>query len=427
MQAPPSVQTSSSTKSVTVTVTPDLHFGTFEMVSSKIVVHARLNNTLDTRMILDCGSSSSVLSSQAVKALNLSLQPVERHGRRFAVGELASLKVGSATLEKVPFAVLDDSDFIRKFNKDNPESTVAGLIGLDTLEKSAVGLDFATHTYALWVGGKIRQEEATSFNCIVCTPASDTMHLLWPGASQAIGQETVKNPAMKDLSPQVFPLDRAEKEPGYHTVVKIDDVPFSLYIDTGGAFIILTDSQARRLNPIMSSEMKVGFPLMKEMLKSTQVFARRFQMGSLQRRFPIICVAHRSTEAPTDALLAINDTMFADCRVILDFPGHTFYLSPYDAQEDGVLSSLAQRGLFCKMQVTDKLILMIGKGSPAEKAGLKDNDALLGWGGKTLEQMTDLPDLGASLLNATPLTVTVRRKGQSKPLTVTLPSGPWMP
>jgi hypothetical protein len=55
-------------------VTPDLHVGTFDLVDSKILVRVKLNDTLDARMVIDCGAAYSFLSSEAAEALQIPLR-----------------------------------------------------------------------------------------------------------------------------------------------------------------------------------------------------------------------------------------------------------------------------------------------------------------------------------------------------------------
>lgn len=391
---------------------PAFSAGTFEEIDGKILVRVKLNDSLETRLLLDSGIWNSLLTPEAARALNISLPTSD------AVGKIKQAAFGKAVLTDI--RVLRDTGVtLSNWNQTHPAAAVSGVLGLETLERHALGLDFTSHTYGLWPGGKIPPAGAQRFNSVVCASSTTPPVLIPPGASLrwSSGSTVLTNPEMRRTTPQVFPMERTGSDERYHLQIKLNEKPVKVFLDTGAARLSLTDSIATTVAARPYREGRSADGSVPPTVDPDQFYVRTFRMGSFEKRVNFVAVIHRSLEDRTDTRLSVNSETFAHCRVVLDFPGHTLYLSPYDSAHSAAvgrqgLAGLFDQGLFVPIgEPKPNWTLRIGRGSPAEKAGLKDGDELRAVGGKATTTLASLPERREASQEPKPLQVTIHRRG----------------
>lgn len=395
--------------------TPNFSAGAFEEIEGKICLRVKLNDTLETRMLVDSGAWTSLLSPKTIKSLHLALHPVTLADTKLEQGTLAKVAVGKATLTDVKIS-RDYTTLIASWNNAHPKAPIGGVLGLDILERHALGLDFYTHTYGLWVGGNIKLQDGENFNSLVCAPQSDTIYTIPPGESARAGALSLRNPPMRQTTPQKIPLEKAGEYSLYHTSVLLNDVPVTIYLDTGAGDMTLTDSIASKIKAAPLFSVSGIFPDEARPVPANMGYVRKFKVGSFETILNLAVVLHREPEDPEENLLGTNAMLFPACRIILDFPGHTLFLSHYDVEGQigrEFCAKLYDQGLFFDPDKTQKhASLIIGKDSPAEKAGILNGDELLEVNGKTPKVIREALAQGKTLPVKMPLQVAIRRPGK---------------
>ncbi len=401
-----------------ITLPPDFRAASFEMVGNKIVLRVRLNGKVAGNVALDTGANTCLVPRIATD-LGVKLEPYPDAGPKSKYGEIASLAIGSVKLEKVgvEFTPLP---FIDAWNKEHPQSKLIGLLGRDALEAGALGLDFVSHTLGWWPGGKLSPELARSFNSLLHLPNDPpgVNRIILPGSSVTINNTVVANPPMAPGMPQTLPL-YTKQEDGYWLLkVALDNIPAELVLDTGSDSSMVSEAVGAKLHPLFSIATKIHG--VDNETSGTTMLLRSLTLGSVAFDFPAIAVVHPPKSKGELILLdtpVLGMDVLTNCRILMDFPGKTLYVSPYADFNHTPSRALRRLGMLITRESNHFSILALFAGYPAAQAGIKVGDELLDVNGVPGEKW--LSDIDRMQTDTT-LTLHVRRKGMVEPLTFAL-------
>jgi len=385
----------------------DYYCTSFSRCKNKIVISVKLN-AIDTRLALDTGASSTILLLETAKRLNVKMTPFPESGLPEAQRcTIADAHIGSLELNDIN-AVAAKIPSLEQWNHNYPEQYIDGVIGLDTLQKLAIGIDAPGNRVAFWKNGKVDVNQVDAF--LMPEAVKTAASRLAPSTTIAVRKST--SPIVSTVT-----LNRAEKASLFSLTVRIDGIKLEMYIDTGTDIVTLPHTIASRFTSIVPADISKM-----NMLQATRsmklMYLRSIEIGAVKVAYPQVADLFNSAD-PTDALVGMS--MFENCRLVLDFPMKKLYLLAVPSQDEENRTLLPGLGIFATTLATDKVIVKIAKGSAAFKSGMKDGDEITNIEG--LEEVSVMPRTAEDVHMHTygkTISITVQRRSVASPLVFVL-------
>jgi hypothetical protein len=145
---PARAQASNSSPGRNLVVANNLRFAGFDYFSHYVLLHVKLNDTLDGRLILDTGGADTEIIPRVARDLNLKVVTVAGDPP-YKQTSVSRLTFGGVELKDV-ICDVDPGLPLKRWDDAHPESKLLGILGIDRLKEWAIGIDFASGTSAWW-------------------------------------------------------------------------------------------------------------------------------------------------------------------------------------------------------------------------------------------------------------------------------------
>jgi hypothetical protein len=123
-----------------------LRFAGFDYFNHNVLLHVRLNDALDGRMILDTGGASTEITPRVARDLNLKVVTVAGDPP-YKQTTVSRLIFGGVELKDVVCDVAPGLP-LKQWDAAHPDSKLLGILGIDRLKEWAIGIvmDFPAST-----------------------------------------------------------------------------------------------------------------------------------------------------------------------------------------------------------------------------------------------------------------------------------------
>jgi predicted aspartyl protease len=346
-------------------------------------------------LVLDTGASSTGLLPASAAKLKVRLDPTANtvHGVRF--GTLPDVALGDIPLKNIP-VVITEMAALTAWNSRHPDQRIDGVLGIDTLQQWAIGLDLLAHTVTFWKGGHVDRDQIIAFQ----------MAGLQRYAGLPEHQELIKAPLASPIP--MHHKTRDAEHPFYSVTVQLDRVEVEMDVDTGALISTIPAKIAVGLKPLVT--IGAAIRTLNGDVPITTMALRAMKVGPLTVEFPM--VAAQSPKMPAEfAAATLGRPFFDRCQVVLDFPAATLFAARL-ANESKSRVLLPALGIFPHAQ-EQRLTVLVQPGSAAAEIGIHQEDEIV----NVEETNTLLPGSPqADPLTPTDLTLTIRRAGSATPL-----------
>lgn len=402
-----------------ITIADGFHLTPFQSIDDAIIVKVQINGKTKGLMAFDTGSYT-YLTPAAAQSLALKLTPDPDNGPHSQSGALERIRIGEVELRDVPLNV-QPSTFVDTWNKQHLALPLLGILGMDAVSGRAVGIDFPSRTMGWWPKGNLTPDVVRSFNSLVHNPddASGVLTVLMPGQSVTIRGRVLSNPPLIASAPQSVPLFSKEDDYHYYMGGVLDGLPLEMMLDTGSDDIHISQDTGRKLRLLSASKNAIqGF---NDQFGVTMGLAHSFVLGGLTFRCPIVDFVapgqpRSQSTGPDVPLLGVY--IFKRCRLVIDFPARILYVSPQAGFNRTGGNVLLTMGLTLHSLTNPQLVVdTVAKGAAAN-AGVRDGDELTAINGVPFAEFHFASD---AAYKDKMVTLTVRRKGQAKPLDFAVP------
>ncbi len=272
-------------------------------------VHVLLNGSYPAVFLIDTGADQSLVSEKVASDLSLRQQPAFFGGARETMGNYAlnaayfqTISLGVVTMKNYPLVVIPQLSMFTY-----PEFRVDGIIGEDVLSRFALSFDFPRRSVTFYGGGNLSLEDLKS-----------------------IGMDNAAQLKMRPY-PDYAPPPYCDWQ--VDVVVRNGDrtVTDTLTVDTGSPDTSISRGRADRLNiepfdrtgaETMQDKLDLGDRLRVTELDISTVALKDWDIGSL---------GSKQTGIPP----LLGEDVYADGKVIFDFPARKFYFLPTMPPADG--------------------------------------------------------------------------------------------
>lgn len=362
--------------------------------SGQILLTARVGaHTL--HLVLDTGASSTGLLPTSAVKLKVRPDPTARIVSNVKFGTLSEVALGEIKLKNIA-VVVTEMTALTAWNSRHPGQRIDGILGIDTLQRWAIGLDLLTNTVTFWKGGHVDRNQIVAFQIAG----------LQRYARLPKHQELIKAPLAAPIPMHHKADDNAH--PFYSVTVQLDRVEAEMDVDTGALISMIPGKIAVGLKPLITTSAAVR--TLNGDVPITTMALRTMKVGPLRVDFPMVAV--QSPELPAEfATATLGRPFFDRCQVILDFPAATLSAARL-ADESQARLLLPALGIFPHAQ-EQRLTVLVQPGSAAAEAGIRQDDEIV-----NVEETNTLlpgsPQPDPSM--PTDLTLTIRRAGNATPL-----------
>ncbi len=403
----------------TITIADGFHLTPFQFIENKIIVEVQINGKTKGHMAFDTGAYT-YLTPAVAQSLALRLLPDPDNGPNTRSGSLEQIRIGDVELKDVPLEVRPAS-FVDSWNKQHPTLPLLGILGMNAVLDRAVGIDFPGQTLGWWPKGNLTPDVVRSFNSLVRNPddAPGALTVLMPGQSVTIRGRALTNPPLTASAPQSVSLFSKPDDTYFYVRGILDGVPLDMALDTGSDVINVPPDTARKLRLLSATKNEMqGF---NNQFGITVGLARSLALGGLTFRVPLVSSAvaapsHAKNVGPDVPLVGV--LIFKYCRLVLDLPAHTLYISPQADYNRTKVNVLLTMGMIIRSLTNPQIVVDTVLQSAAANAGIRNGDELIAINGKPLADYHVESD---AALKGKTVTLMVRRKGQAKPLTFVVP------
>lgn len=273
-----------------------------QIVGGQPIIQATLNKAQSASFIIDTGASSSILSPELAKRLNLKLQPGTQddgapylwNGKQASEAVVSVIKIGNFTInvDHGFFYILPDRNSTL-FPKPNfGDVPFDGVIGVNVLEHFAVLLDTSQHTFSLCVPGNL--------------------------ALQQVGQAGY-------TAPYIIPI--AQKDSRWFATVQLTNNGISqseeMLLDTGTNQTVMSDITANYLGLKISEEHQTTNAYSDNVPIDVSTVSV-LDIGGIVLSRHAVGVAPVSKQQPP----RLGMDILSGYRVLIDFPAKKMYLQP---------------------------------------------------------------------------------------------------
>jgi len=374
----------------------DYYSTSFSRTKNKIVITVKLNK-IDTRLALDTGASATILLPEIAKKLNLKMTPYPETGLLDAQSfMIANVHIGSIVISDVN-AVAAKMPFLEQWNQNHLGEPIDGVLGLNTLQQLALGIDSPGNRVAFW---KKTKADSSEFNAFLMPKVGKDDSTITPLTAKSVGK--VKSPFVS-----VIPLHKTPQATLFSLTARIDGVKVEMNIDTGTDIVTLPGPVASQFTSIVPVDVSAMNSL-KETAAMRLMYLRSIEIGLVKVAFPRVGDLFNSTD-PTDALVGMS--MFENCRLVLDFPRKKLYIVSVPSQDEESRLFLPNLGIFANTLANEKVIVKIAKESAAYKCGMKDGDEIINIEGLQDSFATSsVRNNSPKVIQSKTITITVRRE-----------------
>lgn len=408
-----------------------------ETVSHTVVLNVDIGEGQIARLLLDTGAQTTTFSNAAARRLGLHTAPDLSTDSLFSgIGTFSSVRIGTQSFNHVSFAVLKLSGSLWSEMKTT-HGAVDGSLGLDLLSRCAVGIDVDSGLVTLWPDGRVKEEQASRWfhNTQTLLPvsgapqkaadrlralradlptgaeieadASDSA-VLWlpPGAAFTDGSNSYRNPVRSAPTVSRIKMDAVNGAP-FRLHGMLGDYPFAIDLDTGSSDMTLPPGFTQVIKPLaFVGQTRLSTIDASEIVRGCIYPSVSF--GDLSIRYPYAAAAGGGS-LYTKTLTA-GMSLFEHCKLLIDFPANSFSIARTAPAVDAPRLALADLGVFVVETETGRHTY-VGKGSPAERAGMRDYDSLIRTSGLPAAQV----DEGVIVMQSEPgsgVNLTAKRRGE---------------
>jgi hypothetical protein len=362
--------------------------------SGQILLTAHVGTSV-LHLVLDTGASSTGLLPASATSLKVRLDPTAHTVPGVRFGTLPDVALGGISLKKIP-VVITEMAAITAWNGQHPDQKIDGVLGIDTLQQWAIGLDLLAHTVTFWKGGHVDRDQIIAFQ----------MAGLQRYARLPEHQELIKTTLAAPVP--MHHKARDAEHPFYSVTVQLDRVEAEMDVDTGALISTVPAKIAAGLKPLVTT--RAAIRTLNGDIPITTMALRAMKVGPLTMEFPM--VAAQSPEMPAEfATATLGRPFFDRCQFVLDFPAATLFAARL-VDESKARLLLPALGIFPHAQ-EQRLTVLVQPGSAAAEIGIQQEDEIV----NVEETNTLLPGSPqADPSTPTDLTLTIRRAGSATPL-----------
>ena len=346
-------------------------------------------------LALDTGASSTGLLPASAATLKVRAGKTARAVPNVKFGTLSEITLGDITLNDVPVAITEMAA-LNAWNGQHPDETIDGVLGIDTLQQWAIGLDLLARTITFWKGGHVGRDQIIAFQ-------TDGLQRY---ARLPEHQQLIKI-SLAAAVPMHHRSDSAE-HPFYSVTVQLDGVEAEMDVDTGALISVVPGKIASGLKPLLTT--RAAIRTLNGDAPTTTMALRAMKVGSLTADYPMI--AAQSPAIPEEfATATLGRPFFDRCQVILDFPAATLSAARL-ADESQARLLLPAMGIFPNAQA-QRLAVLVKPSSAAAEMGIRSGDEIV-----HVEETNALLPGSPQPDPSTPtdLTLMIRRAGRATPL-----------
>lgn len=256
------------------------------------LISVRLNDKIDTALLVDTGASVSLLSQSTARRLGLPILPTEHDGKSLPPLTISRLNIGSLALSGVPFIVAPDVQVAALLG-----TAGSGILGTDLLSRFAVFFDFPQRRLTLLDPGAFLPSDLQALDLADASVVSlrDTFKNGYPHWSVAVRLHNGR--------------ERSDE---------------SLVLDTGTVSTNISRRTARRLKlrPTQEGIKKLNFQS-SDVVNTATVTS--LELGDFL--FDNVPVDYPVSETSAYTSLLGMDVL-SSFRILIDFAGHKMYLAP---------------------------------------------------------------------------------------------------
>lgn len=367
----------------------------FTLTSSGQILLAARVGARSLHLVMDTGASSTGLLPASAAQLKVRPNPNADAVPNVRFGALPEVALGDIKLKNVP-VVVTEMAALSAWNGRHPDQKIDGMLGIDTLQQWAIGLDLPARTVTFWKGGHVDRSQIIAFQTAG----------LQRYARLPEHQELIKAPLAAAV-PMHHEANDAE-HPFYSVTVKIDEEEAEMDVDTGALISIVPSSVGVGLKPLVSSQATLR--TLDGDVPITTMALRAMRVGPLTVDFPMISAQSPGTSAKFASAI-LGRSFFDRCQIVLDFPASTLFVARL-ADVSNARLLLPALGIFPHAQ-EQGLTVLVQPGSAAAEKGIQQDDEII----NVEERDTLLPGSPQADPSApTDLTLTIRRAGSPAPL-----------
>lgn len=310
-------------------------------------------NGIKVHLILDTGSTATILTPHFAKELRIELKPISINSEPNAKSGLVKrIEIGKWLYEEITTLVVPVSA-INVLSLAS-EHKIGGILGMDLLGQLALGIDLKANTIRFWTEDTLKSETGT----------------LW----------------MKGKRTCIMSLREEPRTFQRFVPAQLGDKQTEFLFDTGAATCFVTKDLRKLLTPILSRSVPAAS--FSSLAIAERNIMPQISVGSYRFVYPSVLAisAGNTPNGFNDNVLGMEP--FQNQRIFVNFIHNLLYLNE-QIDADDIEYQLRKKGLVLHPGEKDNPMLVIPN-SPASKWGIQSGDEFVRMDANSITQQIEI-------------------------------------